>query len=123
MHPIFYEDAQKRYVHGFLSQTSWRFHYCRGVVSYGEDTVSIQKHMKHKLLFNNFRHEHLREALMREMFDYLGDLQISKKPEDIEIYEMRHNLQEDLLEDLVALYLERCKFKNSLAFFQYRNNE
>jgi hypothetical protein len=46
-------------------------------------------------------------------------LRRSKRPEDIDIVAEYNNLDESLFEELILLYLERCKYIHSMAFLQH----
>ena len=50
-------------------------------------------------------------------------LKKSKKDEDRELYENIDSYDKTLCENMLRLYIERCKMKHALAFFQYRARE
>ena len=66
------------------------------------------------------RWDYLRRYWNRELNLYLIDLQKSKKLEERLLTDQMESLDRKFMELILKLYLERCKFRHSLVFFQWR---
>lgn len=56
----------------------------------------------------------------KEMDKLYFELQTSTVKEEIDMMNKMNNVDENLVDRLLNLFLARCRFVNSLAFFQYR---
>ena len=70
--------------------------------------------------FNSFRFEYLLGMWNAEIKLYLAELSRSKFKDHQKLARKGQMIDEDLVHKLLKLYLCRCKYKNALAFLQFR---
>lgn len=103
-------------IHSFLSMTAWRISYVDGCKSYHKGVIYSQVKMKYQVSFNNYRFDFLRKYFDNEIIEFNVELRQSQEEEDLELLNNWHNFDQKFLEELIFLFLERCKFRNSLNF-------
>ena len=86
------------------------------------DVKEIQLKMRTQALFNKCRRNKIFSTFSIEREEYTFKLSTSKNKDDPALYKTLTNgtYNFELERRLVLLYLERCKFKHSLAFVQFR---
>jgi hypothetical protein len=78
--------------------------------------------MQIQIIYNRTRRDYLLHLWDEEKDNYATLLKKSKKAEDIELYKNIDNYDKNLVLTLLRLYIDQCKSRHSLAFFQYRNS-
>ncbi len=58
--------------------------------------------------------------MLKELLKYNKELEKSANPEDKALTKLYFNYNEELIDKFIRLYLERCRFRHSLAVLQFR---
>jgi len=76
--------------------------------------------MHEQLNLDTYRMELVKDRWNTNLEVFREELFKSKKPKDKKLYKRLGNLDMDKALSLLKHYIERCKLKHSLAFFQFR---
>ena len=72
-------------------------------------------------MYNKSKQDKLFADISKGREDYMFKIEKSRVKEDCLVYErLRKGYAIDLEKRIVMMYLQRCKFKHSLAFMQFR---
>ena len=79
--------------------------------------------MKAQFTYDAFRFDFLKNYFADEIIEYCSELGVSKKKEDKDMLALWGNRDQNLIDQFMILWLERCKYKHSMAFMQARNKQ
>ena len=81
---------------------------------------NMQDRMRIQLVYNKSRLDYLHHFFDIQRDIYGLQLKRSKSTSSRTLYQSIDSYDIDLCRKMMSLYIERCKFKHALAFFQYR---
>jgi hypothetical protein len=109
----------KDLIHSYLSLEAWRFNISEGCYKYGRAIQHLQPLMRRKLLFKTQCHDQVKILLSETMTSYRKELKKSKEKEDKQVIKSWSSMKTHLIEEVIYLYLERCRFKHAMSYLQY----
>ena len=86
------------------------------MIHFSNQVRLIQFRMTGAVTLNKFKYQWLKDYFKKEVHEYQVQLQPSKKKKDKILCKRISKINIELQEKLLFLYLERCKYINSLAF-------
>ena len=84
------------------------------------DVVALQVRMKYTISLNVARKDFITEYWEQETLTYKFALAGSPKKKHKVLLKQFVDIDKELEQKLLSLFIERCKFKHALCFFQYR---
>ena len=84
---------------------------------------NVMNKMQIQIVYNQSRRDYLHHLWDADKELYALELKKSKKAEDVAIYKRLDDYDKPLTDLMLRLYLDQCKSRHSLAFFQYRGND
>jgi len=96
--------------------------FAKAIALHLKDVIKVQKRVKRQLNYQEARYRALVNVVQIELDTYAVKLSKSKKPEENYLgvhFDDFYNYE--YAEKLLRLWLDRCKLKQSLIYFQYRS--
>ena len=120
LHKFEENKASKSVIIPFFEEIMWRVKMKRDMISTVKRVRWLARYVIKSNKFQNFKLNYLKLHFQEQAAAYYQELSKSKKKSDKKMFQSMASLKWGIVGRLLKLYLEKCRFKHSLAFWQYR---
>ncbi|CDW81431.1 UNKNOWN [Stylonychia lemnae] len=115
------ERAKWHLFHRFLDDTSTRYEFKEKMKSFREGIIYIQRSIKISKIMMKTKLDILIKMWMKELTDMQIKCLAIRDKKNREFVKDSQNIREDIRDAILNKYLEQCKHKNAMAYFQWRD--
>jgi len=113
-------QAAAQLIYPFMLEMHGRLHPKNLIINFCKRIAFLQFRMTSQCALHRYRFESLLKYFRMELNEFAFGLRKSKNKSDKKLYALIPKINNDLIVALLRRYMERCKFRHSLAFLQFR---